>query len=55
MLSEGDCALRRGRRLVVMHQKGAPLRRPKGFESLGEYEFYVHRSLTRVISVFRKA
>ncbi len=54
MLSEGALCLKGGRRLVVMHQKGAELRRPKGFKSLGEYEFYVHRSLTRVISVFRK-
>jgi tRNA (guanine10-N2)-dimethyltransferase len=54
MLSEGGKCLRNGGRLVVMHQKGSALAQPKGFELLGEYEFYVHRSLTRVISVLRK-
>jgi len=55
LLVRGRWCLRRGGRLVVMHQKSAPLGEPKGFEVLGEYEFYVHRSLTRVISVLRKS
>ena len=55
MLSEGKECLRPGGSLVVMHQKGSSLDHPKGFEVLGEYEFYVHRSLTRVISVLRRA
>ncbi len=55
LLVRGRRCLRHGGRLVVMHQKSAPLGEPKGFEVLGEYEFYVHRSLTRVISVLRKS
>ncbi len=53
-LEQGERCLKRGRRIVLMHRKGATLVEPKGFQLLGEYEFYVHRSLTRVISVFRK-
>jgi tRNA (guanine10-N2)-dimethyltransferase len=55
VLVRGGRCLRRGGRLVVMHQKSAQVGEPKGFEVLGEYEFYVHRSLTRVISVLRKS
>ncbi|HVP23160.1 MAG TPA: hypothetical protein VMS77_04535 [Conexivisphaerales archaeon] len=55
LLSQADGCLKMGGRLVVMHQKGSPLEKPKGFELLGEYEFYVHRSLTRVISVLRRS
>jgi len=55
LLVRGRRCLRRGGRLVVMHQKSSILGGPKGFEVLGEYEFYVHRSLTRVISVLRKS
>ena len=55
LLTQGLLCLRPGGRLVVMHQKSAPLAKPKGFQVLGEYEFYVHRSLTRVISVLRRS
>jgi putative methyltransferase (TIGR01177 family) len=54
LLDESKSALKPGGRLVIMHQKAARLDEPKGFEALGEYEFYVHRSLTRVISVLRR-
>jgi tRNA (guanine10-N2)-dimethyltransferase len=55
LLVRGRDSLRQGGRLVIMHQKSAPIVETKGFEVLGEYEFYVHRSLTRVVSVLRKS
>jgi tRNA (guanine10-N2)-dimethyltransferase len=55
MLTQASECLRARGRLAVMHQKGSSVHEPKGFELLGEYGFYVHRSLTRVISVLRKS
>ena len=55
LLAQSRECLRRGGRLVAMHQKSVPLEGPKGFEVLGEYDFYAHRSLTRVISVLRRS
>ena len=46
--------LRAGRRLVVMHPKSVGVGDGRGFELEEEHDLYIHRKLTRTISVLRR-
>lgn len=54
LVGQAEAMLHKGRRLVAMHPASVRLEVPKGFELVGEHEFYVHRSLSRVISVLKR-
>jgi len=46
--------LQKGRSLVMMHSSRARVRKVSEFTITGEHRLYIHRNLTRVISVLRR-
>ena len=54
LVENASLCLKNGRRLVVMHPKEVSPVETKGFEQVSRYDFFVHRNLTRNITVFQR-
>ncbi len=55
LVSQSVVLLERGRRLVMMHPLGVPVPRSLDFEVEEQHQLYIHRKLTRAITVLRRA
>jgi putative methyltransferase (TIGR01177 family) len=53
-LEEAAVVLRPGRRLVLMHPKTVDAKSGRGFSTEEEHDLYVHKKLTRTITVLRR-
>jgi len=54
LLKAGAALLRRGRIAVVMHPRSSRVTPGDTFRVEGEHHLYVHRNLTRTITVLRR-
>jgi tRNA (guanine10-N2)-dimethyltransferase len=54
LLASSSSMLRRGHRLVLMHPRSVQVEGAGGFELEEEHQLYIHRKLTRTISVLRR-
>ncbi|MDA4123110.1 MAG: hypothetical protein OK456_08035 [Thaumarchaeota archaeon] len=54
LVTTSSFLLSTGHRMVLMHPKSVPIERGGGFELEEEHQLYIHRKLTRTISVLRR-